>query len=188
MFNNEHKGNMWGCNTVVDCLPRMGEALSLAPSIAKLNNKQTDTHNFGTGAEQSTSENEMCSCVMCSPAFASEDPEARMGSSHTGNRQGCTRLWVRHGWVSATGSSLWSSPSLNPVLCTWPLGAGEKQEPFAKPHLRGWSQLITCGWSRSNAFLKLELTLSATLMYWIAPVLPCQPRQQLDNGVALSWP
>lgn len=70
---------------MVDCLPRMGEALSLAPSIAKLNNKQTDTHNFGTGAEQSTSENEMCSCVMCSPAFASEDPEARMGSSRTGN-------------------------------------------------------------------------------------------------------
>nr|XP_048315287.1 nuclear body protein SP140-like protein isoform X3 [Myodes glareolus] len=35
------------------------------------------------GAEQSTSENEMCSCVMCSPAFVPENPEARMGSSRT---------------------------------------------------------------------------------------------------------
>nr|XP_042115661.1 nuclear body protein SP140-like protein isoform X4 [Peromyscus maniculatus bairdii] len=33
------------------------------------------------GAEQSTSGNEACSCVMCSPAYTREDPEARMGSS-----------------------------------------------------------------------------------------------------------
>ncbi|XP_049979757.1 nuclear body protein SP140-like protein isoform X2 [Alexandromys fortis] len=35
------------------------------------------------GAEQSTSENEMCFCVMCSPAFVPEDPEARMRSRQT---------------------------------------------------------------------------------------------------------
>ncbi|XP_036029158.1 nuclear body protein SP140-like isoform X2 [Onychomys torridus] len=33
------------------------------------------------GAEQSTSGNEACSCVMCFPAYIREDPEARMGSS-----------------------------------------------------------------------------------------------------------
>ncbi|CAO2624843.1 Nuclear body protein SP140-like protein, partial [Lemmus lemmus] len=68
-----------GCSPVVDCL-----VLSLVPSIAKLNNNETNTHNFGTGAEQSASENEMCSCVMCSPALMPEDPEARMGSSQAG--------------------------------------------------------------------------------------------------------
>ncbi|XP_038196520.1 nuclear body protein SP140-like protein isoform X2 [Arvicola amphibius] len=35
------------------------------------------------GAEQSASENEMCFCVMCSPASVPEDPEARMESSQT---------------------------------------------------------------------------------------------------------
>ncbi|XP_057617684.1 nuclear body protein SP140-like protein [Chionomys nivalis] len=35
------------------------------------------------GAEKSASENEMCSCVMCSQAFVPEDPEARMGSSQS---------------------------------------------------------------------------------------------------------
>ncbi|KAL6070160.1 hypothetical protein STEG23_009635, partial [Scotinomys teguina] len=33
------------------------------------------------GAEQSTSGNETCSCVICSPAYIHEDPEARVGSS-----------------------------------------------------------------------------------------------------------
>ncbi|XP_075807774.1 nuclear body protein SP140-like protein isoform X2 [Microtus pennsylvanicus] len=37
------------------------------------------------GAERSTSENEMCSCVMCLPA---KDPEARMGSSQSGKKKG----------------------------------------------------------------------------------------------------
>ncbi|OBS64280.1 hypothetical protein A6R68_07178, partial [Neotoma lepida] len=64
------------------------------------------------GAEQSTSGNEMCSCVMCSPAYMREDPEARMGSSQaatveTGNNttvgksQGKKRKKKGHKWSRA---------------------------------------------------------------------------------------
>ncbi|ERE83100.1 nuclear body protein [Cricetulus griseus] len=64
------------------------------------------------GAEQSTSENEMCPCVMCSPAYKPEDREARMGNNQTdtletrnntkaGKSKGKRRKKRGHNWSKA---------------------------------------------------------------------------------------
>lgn len=59
---------------------------SCSPGNSQMNDEQAEevpslSQCNGGGAEQSTSGNEACSCVMCSPAYTREDPEARMGSS-----------------------------------------------------------------------------------------------------------
>lgn len=79
--------------------PDLKEILSNCPNVSnnhgtpqRINGRDADERPrlpalVAEGAERSTSENEMCSCVVCSPAFVPEDPEARMRSSQADTRE-----------------------------------------------------------------------------------------------------
>ncbi|XP_052606518.1 nuclear body protein SP140-like isoform X2 [Peromyscus californicus insignis] len=126
------------------------------------------------GAEQSTSGNEACSCVMCSPAYIQEGPEARMGSS----RAGATCSWM---------TLLCQGPRKDTVKCDPTAGEEERvQTNYSQPNTVKTGNNTTVGKSKRKRRKKKGHNWSR--VKWRRPqtVRPTIPRKRRYENADFS--